>query len=212
MIYNGLNYDPWFDSLIQASVGNHALRILSVAKLVKAAPDANPHLWYNPRYIDSYADAVMLTLCRVDPKDAAYFKANLAVIQEKNARLERDIAVLAKKVKGMKVTATEPVFGYMAEALQLNMQGLNFQWAVMNDIDPSPKVYAAFEDLLKQKTVRALFYNRQVHSAVGDRMRDLAIKNGISVIGISETEPQGADYSTWMQAQLDDFAQKVGAS
>ena len=39
---------------------------------------------------------------------------------------------------GTAVTATEPVFGYMAEALGLKMLNDDFQIAMMNDTEPSP--------------------------------------------------------------------------
>ena len=49
------------------------------------------------------------------------------------------------------VTATEPVFGYMAEALGLDMRNQRFQLAVMNDTEPSASDVAAFEEDLKSR-------------------------------------------------------------
>ena len=59
------------------------------------------------------------------------------------------------------VTATEPVFGYMAAALGLQMRNQRFQLAVMNDTEPSAGDVAAFERDLKTHKVKVLFYNKQ---------------------------------------------------
>ena len=59
------------------------------------------------------------------------------------------------------MTATEPVFGYMADALGLKMRNERFQLAIMNDTEPSARDVAAFEQDLKSRKVRVLFYNKQ---------------------------------------------------
>ena len=48
-----------------------------------------------------------------------------------------------------RVTATEPVFGYMADALGLKMRNRAFQIAIMNDTEPSASQIAGFEKDLK---------------------------------------------------------------
>ena len=53
---------------------------------------------------------------------------------------------------GTPVTATEPVFGYMAAALGLTMLNQRFQLAVMNDTEPSARDVAAFEHDLRDRS------------------------------------------------------------
>ena len=56
---------------------------------------------------------------------------------EKVYQLVRQIR---QNYKNTPVTATEPLFGYMANALGLDMKGLAFQWVIMNDSEPSPNM------------------------------------------------------------------------
>ncbi len=104
--------------------------------------------------------------------------------------------------QGTPVTATEPVFGYMAAAIGLVMRNERFQLAVMNDTEPGASDLAAFENDLKERRVRVLLYNDQTSDALTTRMKRLAADNRIPVIGVSETEPPGITYQDWMMRQL----------
>ena len=72
------------------------------------------------------------------------------------------------------MTATEPVFGPMAEALGLTMRNQRFQLAMMNDTEPSARDLAAFERDLQERKVRVLIYNSQVSEKLTERLRDIA--------------------------------------
>ena len=102
----------------------------------------------------------------------------------------------------MKVTATEPVFNWMAEALGLQMRNLAFQWSVENESSPSPVAVKNMLDDLKNHTVRVLFYNAQVTSPLITQIKDTAEKNHVPVIGVTETQPPDVTYHQWMQQQL----------
>ena len=88
---------------------------------------------------------------------------------------------------GLPVTATEPVFGPMAEALGLTMRNQRFQLAMMNDTEPSARDVAAFESDLKERKVKVLIYNSQVSEKLTERLRDIAKRAKVPVIGVTET-------------------------
>ena len=75
---------------------------------------------------------------------------------------------------GLEVTATEPVFGYMADALGLRMRNRRFQLAVMNNAEPAASDVAAFENDLRERRVRALIYNSQATDNAARRLLRLA--------------------------------------
>ena len=87
------------------------------------------------------------------------------------------------------VTATEPVFGYMAAALELKMRNERFQLAIMNNTEPSARDVAAFERDLKTRKVRVMFYNKQASDKIVEHLVDLARASNIPVVGVTETEP-----------------------
>ena len=118
-------------------------------------------------------------------------------------RLRERIAVFRQRHAGTAVTATEPVFEYMADALGLSVRNRRFQLAVMNETEPSAKEIAAFEADLRTRAVRALIFNLQTGGALPDRMRKIAAASHVAVVGVTETEPPGTNYQAWMQAQID---------
>ena len=107
------------------------------------------------------------------------------------------------KYKGAPVTATEPVFGLMAEAIGLTMRNQSFQLAMMNDTEPSARDIAAFENDLKGRKVKVLIYNNQVSEKLTERLRDIAAKAKVPTVGVTETMPAGVHFQDWVLGELD---------
>ena len=120
------------------------------------------------------------------PRGCKTFLASLAPLNDK-------IAAIRGKYAGTAVTATEPVFGYMADALGLTMRNERFQLAIMNDTEPSARDVAAFEQDLKDRKVRVLFYNKQAPTKLVQHLIELARASKIPVVGVTETAPRGHD-------------------
>src|SRR5208283_2393273 len=121
------------------------------------------------------------------------------------------IAALRARYAGTAVTATEPLFDYMADALGLVMRNGRFQLAVMNGTEPGASAIAAFEHDLRSHAVKVLLYNRQTSQALAERMRRIALEAGVAVVPVSETEPPGVDYQAWMLGQLDALERALAA-
>jgi zinc/manganese transport system substrate-binding protein len=126
VILNGADYDPWMDKLFKASpkAGRTAI---AVADLVGKKAGDNPHLWYDPGTMPAAAKALAEAFAKADPahKDgyAARLKSFLASLKPINEK----IAAIRGKFAGTTVTASEPVFGYMAGALGLKMRNERWQ-------------------------------------------------------------------------------------
>jgi len=125
--------------------------------------------------------------------------------------IDKEIADVKKAYAGAEVTATEPVFGYMAEALGLKMLNYDFQVALMNDAEPSATQVAAFENSLKDGSAKILFYNSQVTDEATTRLLDIAKQNKVTVIGVTETEPAGQTIQTWFGGQIDAVQKALAA-
>jgi len=200
-IYNGAGYDPWMMKLL--SVPGQGPRDAIVAeRFLKQPSDGNPHLWYDPELIMGVADAMTAAFAAADPGGTDYAGRNAEFDTSMKALTDR-IAALHDKYAGTPVTATEPVFDYLAREIGLDMRNKAFQRAVMNDTEPSASDVAAFEDDLKGRKVKALLYNTQTTGTMPQRMRRIAEQAGVPVVGISETEPVGMHYQDWMMGQLD---------
>ena len=202
VVYNGVDYDPWMAKLLGASA-SATRRTIIVADLVHKQTGSNPHLWYDPATMAAYAQALARQLAAADPAHRADTETRLQAFLASLQPLQNRVAALRARYAGTPVTATEPVFGYMATALGLDMHNERFQLAVMNDTEPAVSDVAAFEADLRQHRVKLFIYNSQATDPAAQRLLHIAQAAKVPVIGVTETEPKGRDYQHWMLAQLD---------
>jgi zinc/manganese transport system substrate-binding protein len=202
VVYNGIDYDPWIAKLLDAN-NSPDRQVIVAADVVGHKPGDNPHLWYDPATMPAVAAAVAAKLEAIDPANKADYAANLAKVDADLKQVADKSAAIKAKFAGAAVTATEPVFGYMAAALGLEMRNQSFQLAVMNDTEPSARDTAAMESDLKGHKVKVFFYNSQVTDPLTQRLLAIANKAGVPVVGVSETQPAGKSFSGWMLSQLD---------
>ena len=203
LIANGADYDPWMDKLIKVTPQPGRVVIVAADLVNKRAGD-NPHLWYDPATMPAVARAVASALTTADPSHADDYAARLKAFLVSLQPLNEKIAAVGRKYAGVPVTATEPVFGYMAGALQLKMNNERLQLAIMNDTEPSARDIATFERDLKTHKVRLLFYNKQASNELVQHLVDLARAANIPVVGVTETCPPGLSYQDWMLRELDE--------
>lgn len=202
VIYNGIDYDPWMEKLLGAARSADRKAIV-VADLIGKKPGDNPHIWYDPATMLALAQALADTLSSADPARQAGYQQRLAGFQTSMQPVQAKIARLKERLAGTPVTATEPVFGYMFEALGMQVRNQSFQMSVMNDTEPSASDIAAFEDDLKTRKVKLLVYNSQASNPVAARLEKLARAAHVPVVGATETEPAGKGYQAWMMGELD---------
>jgi zinc/manganese transport system substrate-binding protein len=205
VVYNGADYDPWMAKLLAASRSANR-KIIIVASLVHKKAGDNPHLWYDPATMPAYAKAVAAALVERDPSHRADYDQRLQAFLVSLQPLDAKIADLRGKFTGRPVTATEPVFGYMAMALGLKMRNERFQLAVMNNTEPRASDVAAFENDLRKHLVQLLLYNSQASDAAAHRMVRIAQEAKIPVVGVTETEPVGTTFQDWIMGELNAVA------
>ena len=109
--------------------------------------------------------------------------------------LRERIAALRKKYAGTPVTATEPVFDYMADAPRaqdaqrtLSARGDERHRAQRGGRSRPSK------GTCERDAVKVLLYNTQTSQALAERMRTIATEAGVPVVAITETEPAGKTY------------------
>lgn len=203
VVYNGAGYDPWIEKLLGVTARPERT-VIAAAKLVGKKPGDNPHLWYDPATMPAVARALAGALAAADPAHKDDYAARLKAFLASLALLNEKIAAIRGKYAGTAVAATEPIFGYMADALQLKVDNEHFQLAVMNATEPSARDVAAFERDLKTHRVRVLFYNKQTPNMIVAHLIGVAHASNIPVVGITETAPAGLSYRDWMLTQLDE--------
>lgn len=201
IVYNGADYDSWMGQML-STVDKSKVTIINVADLVGVKSGANPHLWYKPETFPKLAQVLADKLIQLEPKNKAQIQANLKQFITEHNKVNQAILQTKTKYAGTPVTATEPVYGYMADAIGLKMAGLDFQWKIMNDTEPTPKMIASYQELLTDKKVKVLFYNSQVSDSITKNMQNLAEKNAIPIVGVTETMPNNLTINAWLLGEI----------
>jgi len=136
VIYNGIDYDPWMGKLLGAARGTDRKSIV-VADLVGRKSGDNPHIWYDPNTMLAAAKALADDLSGTDPAHRADYQGRLVRFEQSVRPIQARITALHARLAGTPVTATEPIFGYMFNALGMQVRNQPFQLAVMNNAEPS---------------------------------------------------------------------------
>ena len=211
VVQNGVGYDT-FMTTIENATPNSARKVIVVQDLL-GLPDSkpNPHLWYKPGTMPAVADAIAAGLAAIQPRYAAYFKANATAFIASLAAWDNAIAAFKAKYPGTPVATTEPVADYMLQAAGAdNLTPWAFQADIMNGTDPSAQDVAVERSLFTQHKVKVLLYNQQVTDTLTESFITLAQQNGIPVVGVYETMPvPGFDYQSWMLTEVQDLQKAV---
>jgi len=209
VIMNGAGYDQWMERLLQADEAPSRV-VIDVAALLGVAAGDNPHVWYHPDAMPAMAAALTETLVTLDPDGRATFEANRDAFLATLAPVGAMVADLRRRFAGTPAVATEPVFGYMAEALGLEMQNEAFQTAIMNETEPPASAIAATEDAIRSGGAKILFYNSQVADAFTRNFAELANAAGVPIVDVTETQPAGMTYAEWMLETVGATARALG--
>ncbi|HUK11143.1 MAG TPA: zinc ABC transporter substrate-binding protein [Stellaceae bacterium] len=202
VVLSGIDYDPWMEKLLSAARSSDRKTIV-VADLIGKKSGDNPHIWYDPATMLAFAKRLTEDLSEVDPTHRDAYQQRLARFEQSLQPIEAKIEALRARLAGTPATATEPIFGYMFEALGMQVRNQAFQLAVMNNTEPGASDVAAFENDLKTHQVKLLVYNSQASDPAAVRMVKLAKSAHIPVVGATETEPPGKTYQEWMLSELE---------
>jgi zinc/manganese transport system substrate-binding protein len=207
LIENGVGYDTYMEK-IEAAGGagsNSSRKIINVQHLL-GLPDStpNPHLWYKPQTMPAVAKALVTDLSALQPAHAAYFKERGKKFEESLKPWYAAIAKFKAAYPNTPVATTEPVGDYMLEAAGTkNMTPFTLQAAIMNGTDPAPQNVTLQNSFFTRHKVKVFVYNQQVTDSLTNSFRELALKEGIPVVGVYETMPvPGYDYQAWMLAEV----------
>jgi zinc/manganese transport system substrate-binding protein len=203
VILNGAGYDDWGQKLLSGNPSS-SRKVFTVADLLNKKAGDNPHFWYNPESVDRVADRITADYQALDSADSAYFSQQREAFRSALKPYHDAIAHIRSAFKGVPVGSTESIFVYMAQALGVNlMSPPEFMQAISEGTDPPAQTVAEFQNQVSRHMIKVLIYNTQTSTPITDNLKQLAAKNSIPVVGISETvEPTTASFQTWQTAQL----------
>lgn len=213
VIVNGVGYDDWALQLLAASP-NPNRTVLDAATVLNVPNGSNPHLWYNPSYVNATVKQMYLDLVKIDPNDAGYYEQQYNNVTNSLAQVDGRMGEIKSKFAGTKVASTESIFVYLANATDLDVVSPPaFMDAVAEGNDPSVQSVTEFENQLESGNVSVLVYNQQTVTPLTQQMKQIAIENNVTVIGVTETiQPQDVSFETWMTSELINLQNALNAN
>ena len=211
VIVNGAGYDPWADKLLQANPVS-GRRELNVGNFNGKHEGDNPHMWYNPEYVNAVALKIRDDLKAIDPADASAFDQSAQVFLTTGLKQYHDlIAAIKAKYSGTPVGATESIFSYLAPALGLNLiTPYSYLKAVSEGLDISAGDQATVEQQIKRRQIKMLVYNSQNTPNNIQAVIALAKANHIPIATITETlSPANVSFQAWQSTQLQGIQQAL---
>ncbi len=206
VLENGGGYDAFMDQLLDSTPGNPAvINAVDVSGLAaRQGGELNEHVWYDLPAMQKVADQVAVALGAVDPQHSGTYTSNARAFDAQvRALIDRE-AALKKHLGGLSVGITEPVPGYLLDAIGLDVVTPEaFTSAIEAGGDISVLVLTETLRLYDDHRVDALVYNEQATSPVTEQVRQAAEDAGVPTAGLTETLPHGDTYVAWMSGNLD---------
>ena len=208
VVVNGVGYDDWALQLLAAD-GHSGQVVLNVGDLNGVSVgggilSGNPHLWYNPVYVNRTVAAMYADLVELRPSAAAIFQANYAGLNTSLGAVDAQAGLIRHDFAGTVVASTESIFAYLANYTGLDLVSPpEFMEAVAEGNDPSAQAVVQFQCQLESGKVSLLVYNEQTVTPLTTSMKALAVAHNVSLVGVTETiQPPNVSYQTWMDAEL----------
>lgn len=172
----------------------------------------NEHVWYDLASMDTLAGRIAEELSTVQPESRDFFQTNASAFRSGLGQLRARQEALKAKYAGQKVAVTEPVPLYMIEASGLeNVTPDEFSEGIEEGSDIPIRVLQDTIDLMSKDKIEALIYNDQTTGPQTEQVRAAAEKNGVPVVSVTETLPEGSDFLAWMGTNLDSLERALAS-
>lgn len=203
VIVNGVGYDDWALKLLSAD-NNPNQTVLNVGDLLGRVNGTNPHLWYDPSFVNATVKQMYLDLVKIDPADAGYYAQRYSNLTSSLAQVDGRITTIRQQFAGTKVASTESIFVYLANATKLDLiSPPAFMDAVAEGVDPPAQSVSQFENQLESGNVSVLVYNEQTVTPLTQQMKQIATQHNVTIVGVTETiQPSDVPFQVWMNAEL----------
>ncbi|HEX4205231.1 MAG TPA: zinc ABC transporter substrate-binding protein [Ktedonobacteraceae bacterium] len=203
VILNGVGYDDWGQKLLDANPSS-TRKVFNVGNYLGKKSGDNPHLWYNPAYVEKAADQITANYQALDPGDKAYYTQQRQLFEQALKPYHDAIATIQKQFAGQPIGSSESIYVYMAQTLHLNLiTPAAYLNAENNGTEPPTSAVTQFNQQISQKKIHVMMLDVQ---NISNQTRNLALlvkQQHIPIVEITETiRPAGATFQSWQYAQL----------
>jgi len=208
VILNNVGYDAWATELVGAD-GDTNQTVLNIGDSLGVSVSGgivtgNPHLWYNPNYVNETVAWMYHNLTSIAPSLTGYFTGQYDNLTASLGHLYGEIGLIKEQFAGTVVASTESIFVYLANATGLNLVSPPaFMEAVAEGNDPPDSSVVTFQCQLESGHVRVLVFNAQTVTPITTSMKSIAQSNNVTELSVTETiVPPTATFQEWMGGEL----------
>ncbi|MBB1031295.1 zinc ABC transporter solute-binding protein [Dietzia sp. SLG310A2-38A2] len=170
------------------------------------ASDTNEHVWFSLPTAAAVAERVAEELATIDEENAEEYRENASRFAESLDPLEAELDAIHDRGH-FPYAQTERVGAHLFDAAHMvDLTPRGFLASIEDDTDPSAADLSAMLDLMDEREVAFLAFNTQTETTVTARVRDAAESADVAVVDLTETLPEGMDYTTWMTGIVDSLS------
>lgn len=203
-IVNGIGYDEWMSKAVAANPVSGRV-VLDIGHVLGLGDGDNPHQWYSPASVGKVVDAIVADYVKLDPGDAAYFKAQKAKFKRTDLaeynRMRREIRT---RYAGVPVGYSESVFAPLGADLHLKLlTPYGFAKAIAEGTEVTPQDKQTVDEQVRRHEIKVWVYNRQNATPDIQRINEMARAEGIPVATFTETlSPASDSFEQWQVTEL----------
>jgi zinc transport system substrate-binding protein len=201
---------PSIDQAMANDSPDHALDVTSVVPL--AAPvsgsgvestsdDKDPHFWQDPTLMAEATRAFAATMVNADPRHAAYYRRQGAVLVRDLDRLDVEYSRTLAACRIRTIVVSHDAFEYVARRYHVDVVPIA---GLEPDAEPSLQRLHDLTRLIRDRGVTTVFFETLASPALAESLAgDLGIRTAVldPIEGLTSADPQ-ATYLTLMRQNL----------
>jgi zinc transport system substrate-binding protein len=228
LIYNGVGMEPWIDKILP-NINSKKTKIVDASggiELLKSEEHEedeeqngedhehgiyDPHIWVSPIRVMQQAKTIYDALVEIDPENSEYYGKNMAELDLKLTKLDKDIRDASKSFKSNVIVVSHEAFGYFAKDYsleQIAIRGVNPQE------EPSPSKMAELVKVCREKNVKYIFFEKLTSPKLSETLaREVGAETLVlnDAAGLNEEDiKSGKDYITVMYENLENLKKALG--
>ncbi len=226
LIYNGAEMEPWIDKILP-NISKDKTKIVDASEgieLLEAEEHGeeeeengeehgryDPHIWVSPIRAMQQAQTIYKALVEVDPENSEYYGKNMAELNSKLTKLDKDIRDASMSFKSNVIVVSHDAFGYFANDYRLEqiaIRGVNPQE------EPSPSKMAELVRVSRDKNVKYIFFEKLTSPKLSETLaKEVGAETLVlnDAAGLNEEDiKSGKDYISVMYENLENLKKALG--
>ena len=188
-IYNGLDMEPWAEDILSGISNKNLLAVRASDGITPLSEGSasDPHCWLNPENAQIELSNIADALCKKDPANAEYYRANFNAAKVKIDELDKAFSDTAAQISDKELIVTHGAFAYLCDAYGFRQYSIE---GTAGESDPSSAAIREVIDYIKSSDKTAVFY---IESEGDKQAKAISEQTGVALFPLNPFEGGSAD-------------------